>query len=87
MRFHHIGNAKSIPVVLFTYCTIYRVFKQQVIFLKCLQIGAQWTKMLKIFFYNIEKTQNFVLCIEQDGGHFEHLLKLKAYQSEHPEIA
>ena len=22
------------------------------------------------------------LCIEKDGGHFEHLLKLKAYQSE-----
>ena len=22
------------------------------------------------------------LCIEQDGGHFEHLLKLKAYQQE-----
>ena len=38
---------------------MYRVFKQQVIFLKCLQIGPRWTKMLKIFFSNIEKTQNF----------------------------
>ena len=37
----------------------YRVFKKQVGFLKVLQIGARWTKMLKLFFSDFQKTQYF----------------------------
>ena len=37
-------------------------------------------ELLKRIELNIRKRAK--LCIEQDGGHFEHLLKLKSYQQE-----